>query len=428
MRALFTSRDGGAALPQALAGLIGRADALAAGGAAVEVQVMSFAFTDPVLADRLLELARRHPALRLRLLADWSQSARGNASMLRAMLAAGLPNLHAKFKLDAPYRRDPETGFLRYSYARSVGMLHHKSLAVHADGAPVALALGSFNWSARGQAAYENVLLLGDDPADAGVMADFAVEFAALWRDHRLSATLERAARIVARMKAEAKAGRDIHDPKLLADILGIAGEVPVPAPAARRLVDGAVLTAFSGRMPTGPAQGGHAPALHLRALDLMRPSGTRRPAPLDLNTLALEAIRSVPADARLDVALYALSARVPEYGALLDAARRGVRLRVLLDGRIGRATAARLATQAADEGLPVEVAITRRRMHQKYLCCPDTGMVLTGTANMTADATTRHSDHRILLRSAPALAAEFAADFETIWGRLPDASRALAA
>jgi hypothetical protein len=64
-----------------------------------------------------------------------------------------------------------------------------------------------------------------------------------------------------------------------------------------------------------------------------------------------------------------------------------------------------------AAEGL-VGVRVSRRRMHQKYLVCPGTGMVLTGTASMTEDATTRHSDHRILWRQNPALAAAFAADF----------------
>ncbi|MCC5956572.1 MAG: hypothetical protein JJU07_10735, partial [Natronohydrobacter sp.] len=76
-----------------------------------------------------------------------------------------------------------------------------------------------------------------------------------------------------------------------------------------------------------------------------------------------------------------------------------------------------------------MEIRSTRRRMHQKYLSCPDTGMVLTGTANMTMDATTRHADHRILLRHAPELATAFSADFETIWQRVgQDAGRRLAA
>jgi hypothetical protein len=96
------------------------------------------------------------------------------------------------------------------------------------------------------------------------------------------------------------------------------------------------------------------------------------------------------------------------------------VRLRLLLDGRIGRATARGLRGFAAREGLPIELRLTGRRMHQKYLCCPGIGMVLTGTANMTEDAAARHSDHRVLFRDNPALAAAFGADFDEIWNRLP--------
>jgi phosphatidylserine/phosphatidylglycerophosphate/cardiolipin synthase-like enzyme len=179
-------------------------------------------------------------------------------------------------------------------------------------------------------------------------------------------------------------------------------------------------MAAFSGSRPPGDEPtAGHAAANDRRALNLLRPGGARRPAPLTLNTLALEAIRSVPQGAQLRVAMYALSPRVPEFGALIDAARRGVQVAFILDGTIGTRTAAAIAGFAAREGLPLQVQTTRRRMHQKYLCCPDTGMVLTGTANMTADATERHSDHRILWRDAPDLAAAFATDFATMSARL---------
>jgi hypothetical protein len=38
----------------------------------------------------------------------------------------------------------------------------------------------------------------------------------------------------------------------------------------------------------------------------------------------------------------------------------------------------------------------------------------------MTEDAVTRHSDHRVLFRQAPDLAAAFQSDFDEIWRRLP--------
>lgn len=421
--ALFTSRHGGAALPAAVLDLIARARAWATAGRRVDLQVMCFAFTDSGIARALVALCRDHPGLTLRIVADWSQSARGAPTVLEAMSAEGLRNLYVKFKLDAPYRPDGE-GRLRYSYAASWGMLHHKTLLVALDGTPRLMALGSYNWTMRGRQAYEN-LLMTEAPE---VLSGFAAEFAALWSDHRLTATTERASHIMARLRAEAAQGGDLRDPGLLADVLGVPATPPPEPQVPRRMTGEAVCIAFSGSLPPGLAgRAGHAPANDRRAIDLLRPSGAKRPAPLTLNTLALEAVRGVPAGARLCVAMYALSPRVPEFAALIEAARRGVCLRILLDGTLGRATAAVLEGLATREGLDLEVATTRRRMHQKYLCCPETGMVLTGTANMTVDATARHSDHRILWRAEPALANDFAADFALIWQRVKPAARAAA-
>lgn len=419
--AVFTSLHGGDALPTAVLELIGRARAFAEQGRRVELQVMCFAFTDPEIARALLALCRDHSGLTLRIVADWSQSARGAPTVLERMTAEGLRNLYVKFKLDAPYRPDA-AGRLRYSYAASWGMLHHKTLLILLDGAPHLLALGSYNWTMRGRQAYENLIVTEDPEALSG----FAAEFAALWSDHRLTATTERARHIMARLKAEAAQGRDLRDPLLLADVLGVPEAMPLAPQAPRRRAAGPVQIAFSGSLPPGLAtRAGHAPANDRRAIDLLRPSGARRPAPLTLNTLALNAIRDVPAGARLLVAMYALSPRVPEFAALIETGRRGVRLQLLLDGTLGRATATALQGLAARDGLDMTVVITRRRMHQKYLCCPDTGMVLTGTANMTEDATTRHSDHRILWRSNPKLAASFSADFDLIWQRVMPAAAA---
>ncbi len=413
-RAVFTSLHGGAALPAQIIDLITRARLCALSGVKVAIEVMCFAFTDTRIAADLVALCRECPDVTLRIIADWSQSARGAPTVLDAMAAESLRNLFVKFKLDVPYVRD-DSGRLRYTYGASRGMLHHKTLLIRLDGVPVLMALGSYNWTMMGQQAYEN-LVVTDEPALLGA---FAAEFAALWSDHRLTGTTDRTRRIMARLKAEAALGRDLGDRHLVADVLGAEPAIPAPTPG-RRLDDGPVIAAFSGSSPTADtATAGHATANDRRALNLLRPAGARRPAPLTLNTLALEAIRAVPSGARLMVAMYALSPRVPEFGALIDAARRGVAVDFVLDGTIGARTAAVIAGFATRERLPLRVQTSRRRMHQKYLCCPQTGMVLTGTANMTEDATTRHSDHRILWREAPMLCAAFADDFTTLSARL---------
>jgi phosphatidylserine/phosphatidylglycerophosphate/cardiolipin synthase-like enzyme len=410
--ALFTSLDGGDALAAHLIARIG--DAARPRPGRSDLQVMCFALTDPAIAEALVGAARAAPDLTVRLLADWSQGSRTGPALVRRIAAEAPPNLFVKLKLDRPYSPDAE-GRLRFSYNASLGFLHHKTVCLRVDRQPVALTCGSMNWSARARQAYETLMTL-DDPGDPGEIAirrAFDAEFEALWGDHRLTATLARADAVRARMTLEGVAPGP-------ADLFGTAGEAAAAASGPRHRVDGPAFAAFSGTPPgEAVARAGFAAANDRRAIDLRRPSGQRRPAPLTLSTLSLEAIRSAPADAQLFVGQYALSPRAPEYGALLAAARRGCRVRLLLDRRIGGRTAAALAAVAAAERLDLTVRTTRRRMHQKYLCCPQTGLFLSGTANMTRDATDRHADHRLLFRDRPDLSARCAEDFERIWARL---------
>lgn len=425
--ALFTSIDGGKTLPLAIRTVL---DTLRqAPASAADVQIMCFAFTDGDIAADLVALLRARPDIHVRVIADWSQSAANSPTVLRGIHALGLPNFHLRFKIDLPYDWDPERRRLIYSYAHSTGMLHHKTLMLRRNGQPDMLVTGSFNWSNRGQAAYENLLFLDNRADYQPVLRAFDDEFLALWADDALSATPERARDLFDRLRNAVAEGLDFNDIDALAQAL----DLPIPQdakPEPRTRVDGQAIVAFSGSAALSPREkAGHAARNDRRQLDLLRAGAKRRPAPLTLNTLALEAIRSVPDGAQLNVAMYALSNRVPEFQELITAAKRGCQIRLLLDRKINKSGFERLERLISDAGLPIELRSTKRRMHQKYLSCPQTGMVLTGTANMTMDATLRHADHRILLRHAPELAAEFAADFNTIWQRVaPEARLARAA
>ena len=109
-----------------------------------------------------------------------------------------------------------------------------------------------------------------------------------------------------------------------------------------------------------------------------------------------------------------------PEYGALLDAARRGVYLQILLNRVSGRVTAMRLKACRDEENLPIEVRTVGRMMHHKYMVHCETGTIVTGTANMSTDASSRHWEHRIRICGAKELAAQYSADFQKIWSRVP--------
>lgn len=427
--AFFSSIDGGKTLPQAIRMVF--QTLVDTPSPATDLQIMCFAFTADEIAADLVALLRARPDVQVRVVADWSQSAANSPTVLHDILALELPNFHLRYKIDLPYSWDAERGRLIYSYAHSTGMLHHKTMALRRNGQINLLVAGSFNWSNRGQQAYENLIMLDNRVEYRPVLAAFDDEFQALWLDEALTATPARARALFDTLRKAVSGGLDINDPFELSQTLGL----PVPAdyadtPIPRRIADGAAIVAFSGGYALNPREtAGHCPGNDRRQLDLLRSGDKRRPAPLTLNTLAMEAIRSVPDGARLNVAMYALSNRVPEFQDLIAAAKRGCKLRLLLDRKINGAGFERLDALIRDSGLPIEFRSTKRRMHQKYLSCPDTGMVLTGTANMTLDATMRHADHRILLRHAPELAAEFATDFETIWQRVsPNAGRMMAA
>lgn len=420
MRATFTSTSGGKALQaQVLASI---AEAQTIKGDRVDLQIMCFALTDRTVAEALLRLAWQNPLLKVRVIADWSQSAPNSPSQLRFMSANGPPNLFVKFKLDLPYDRAAD-GRLRYSYRASFGMLHHKSLCIVADGQPRVLTIGSMNWSNRGTESYENLLRLDatDDPAEHAVRGAFHAEFEALWNSHALTATPTRADLILAHFRAEAGDG-SASQMSLVKHFFGTDPQRDLPTEGKRTLAAGSAVVAFSGRVPGADrARAGFSDRNDRRAIALLRPSGQRRPAPLTLTTLSLEAIRSAPNGERSLLAMYAFSPRHPAFGAILSQARAGSQFRILLDGKLGKATVAALKRISADEALPIEIKSTRRRMHQKYFCCPSIGLVLTGTANMTIDAVERHADHALLIRSDMDLAHDFAEDFETIWNRLPD-------
>ena len=115
---------------------------------------------------------------------------------------------------------------------------------------------------------------------------------------------------------------------------------------------------------------------------------------------------------------MYALSARVPEYGALLEAARRGVHLQVLLDADVGVTIHPQLAAAAEREHLPLEARFANRTMHQKYIVHPESLSVLTGTANLSTDSSLRHAEQRLLIRENAALVDSFVTDFNTMWAR----------
>ncbi len=378
---------------------------------------MTFSFTDEVISDAFVSTAVRNPGIVIRVLADWTQRAKDGRQQVGRLADAGLPNLQVRYKRDQPYIWDARSDRLRWSYHASRGMLHHKTLSVVVDGMPWCLACGSFNWSGGGRTGYENVVIVsGECKSCRDLMSRMDAEFRALWSDERESFSPEGAQAyydFIKRSAGNAVANSDGRG--MTPNPLSGLGQLMSTSKSATPLEskEGAVtlddsdvadvLIAFSARRYNEARGGnGYAEINRQRQILLRLPSGKRKRAPLTITSLALDLIyRARPGDT-LRVAMYGLSRRVAEYEALIDATRRGVNVRLLLDRKVGRRTAESLLQVASRESLPITVKAGRRVMHEKYIVNKDGATVLTGTANMSTDASERHSEHRMLIFAKP--------------------------
>lgn len=432
LEAFFTSLSGGDSLRARVLEIT--REALAAGSShRVDIHVMTFAFTERRIADLLEDAARTHPNVTVRIIADWTQGSPFGGRQVGRLAGLALGNLRVRYKKDQPYRWDASEGRLQWSYRTSRGLLHHKTLGILLDGHPWKLGCGSFNWTTKATHGYENLLVVSADTRESrDLMRRVELEFEAMWCDGRTTLSPEEAAvhysKIVAEYATdpskapEAVVGLDHGKGDALRVLEDDACTLPDESAAIPMLCDtpGAWI-AFNSRAPhEARSRHGYAECNRTQRYPLRKPSGSVKSVPLTLTTLALDTIfRARPGDT-LKVAMYGLSSRVPEYSALLDAARRGVQIRVLLDARVADRTRRGLEAASTRERLPLKVKAGTRRMHQKYIVHPQTHSILIGTANMSRDAVERHSEQRVLVRNDQALAQSFLRDFDTIWNRLP--------
>lgn len=158
-----------------------------ANGRPTDINMMIFSFTDSVLADEILQLARENPNVNFRLLTDWSQMSssggRQSARLARTGFDEGLNNLHIKFKKDNPYVWDAEKGRPTFSHRHTKGLNHHKGFVTLIDGRPQKMVFGSFNWSLGAMKRnYENLMSLDrKDPDHRGIMNSYEKEFEGFW-------------------------------------------------------------------------------------------------------------------------------------------------------------------------------------------------------------------------------------------------------
>jgi phosphatidylserine/phosphatidylglycerophosphate/cardiolipin synthase-like enzyme len=143
-----------------------------------------------------------------------------------------------------------------------------------------------------------------------------------------------------------------------------------------------------------------------------------------DLERIDLALLRS--ATRSIDIAAYLLT-DIAIIEALAEAAERGVRVRLYLDGgqeAAGPGFAGRVRNLRGASRIEVRLKPPRSEIMHLKSYCVDGNVLRSGSANFTVWGLKREDDDLIVIRD-PAAIARFEANFETIWQRAGNLSEA---
>ncbi len=129
----------------------------------------------------------------------------------------------------------------------------------------------------------------------------------------------------------------------------------------------------------------------------------------------ALNVILTGIADAQhsIDVAAYSFTSS-PIASALVDASKRGVKVRVVADAKANN-TRYTAVTFLANQGVPVRLNSHYAIMHNKYMII-DGQSLQTGSFNYTAGASKRNAENVVFLKNVPDMAKRYLQDFERLY------------
>ena len=175
----------------------------------------------------------------------------------------------------------------------------------------------------------------------------------------------------------------------------------------ASRLLARAAALAIGGGLPVASAE--RSPFLQIEAFATFTPGQALAPV--------LDTIRG--ARSSILVAAHAFTSRPV---ALRDASRAGVEVIVIVDA--GEATKEYSAAQfLANARLPVRLNARYALQHNKFMVV-DGVPVQTGSFNYTASAATRNAENVLVLRNAPAIAAQYTTEWQRLWHEGTDCPR----
>ncbi|GMU60411.1 MAG: hypothetical protein AMXMBFR34_21740 [Myxococcaceae bacterium] len=193
-----------------------------------------------------------------------------------------------------------------------------------------------------------------------------------------------------------------------------------VPGSTLTRLAE--VLTAvdveaFFNSRPYGAPAGdtGYGPAGD-RQSPVAGADGTVKASDASVTVAATDLFNRAKAGQTIDVAMYGASPSSREFKSLMEAAKRGAQVRVVLNDDFNQTSVAALKALAT-QGYPVEVRIQKARtMHEKFGVVGDD--VFSGSANFSESSSTKHSENRLTIKNHAETADAFRARFEELWSR----------
>lgn len=137
--------------------------------------------------------------------------------------------------------------------------------------------------------------------------------------------------------------------------------------------------------------------------------------SPATLSAGVLDMIRRAKPGETMRIAQYGFSITTQEYGEIINAAGRGVKFKIVLD-KAGNATAAAALKTQAEAGLPIEVRVQKKTMHQKFGTLNDDAFF--GSSNFSGSASNKNSEDRFLVKNNAELAGELLAEHDRLWAK----------
>lgn len=135
--------------------------------------------------------------------------------------------------------------------------------------------------------------------------------------------------------------------------------------------------------------------------------------------SLVVKTVQSARHD--ICVAAYLLTS-YPVANALIRAHQKGVAVKVVMDREQSNWAEGSLAGYLAGNGVPVRLNGNYDNMHDKFMVI-DADTVELGSFNYTRTAEHKNAENVLVLRQAPAIAADYRRQCEILWGEGRDAA-----